>query len=169
MKNFVLGAVVTIAIGFAPLASANNYGFSSQNQHSVDITAGFNVTIPLGQQRFGKVEDKSRIGFRLGLTESYESRNRVMSTYKSVDMLELGMRLDGKPNILLSGQDIYTPLFTTLHADDSTETDTTSGGGNKSGNGGTVLLIAGAVVVSAAVITIGTKEALEDSFEDIFD
>jgi len=160
MKHLITGTIFAASLGLAPVAAAQSHDFSHQGQNSVEMTAGFNFTMPLGQKRSGKVEDQARMGFRLGLTDNYETQTRPTTHYRSVDVLEAGFRLDGKPILLLSGQDIYTPLFTTLHADDknSDKTDTTSGGISRN-PGETVLIVVG--VTAAAVLGAGLLIANE--------
>jgi len=170
MRHYLTGTIFTITIGFAPIAAAQSHDFNDYGQQNLRMTAGFNLTMPLGQKRIGKVEDKARMGFRLGLTESYESRQRSTMTHRSVDILEVGFRFDGKPNLLLSGQDIYEPLFTTLYSDekntDTTETNDTNKENNA--NAGTVLAVLGlsigAVAVAAALALNEVENDLENTF-----
>ena len=173
MKYFITVATLAfiISLGLTPAAGAQSYDFNNHTQHKVDMTAGFNFTMPLGQKRINKVEDKARFGFRLGLTESYENRNRPTSNRRSVDILEAGFRLDGRPNLLLNGQDIQPTLFPKLSANDdnsdSTAPKTTDDQNNKA-SANNVLLGVGLAVGIAAGVTVIALNEFEDSLSDAF-
>ena len=163
-RSIIIASIAAAAFFMAPAAKAQNFDLNN-SQSEFGVTAGFNLTLPFGGKTSNKAENKARFGLQMGLTQNYYNRNQRVTSHRSIDFLELGVRLDGTPNILLNGQDLYTPLFApTYHADDSDDNDDTK----KSDNGKTlrtVTIVAGAVVVTGFIVTAIIADDFEDTFE----
>lgn len=145
----MVAALMTLTTGLclAPLASAqeayrNNF---SSNNNSVSTTAGMHLTIPFGGKNSDRVVDRARVGLMLNMTREYNDRNFYTPIRVKTNLLDFGMQLDGRPTMLMGGEDIYTPLFTPLSANEYGVVGT---GVSKN----TILVIAGgALAVGAAV------------------
>ena len=141
-------------------ASAQNSGiYELGNQKQISTSIGLNFTMPLGQKRKHHLEDKARFGFNVGLAREYENRYSAIPTRININLLEMGYYLDGIPNLMLNGRDIYAPLFDPLYANDNEEADT----GNKTTSSGTGIAL-GIIVGAAAVV--GLAAIVADGIED---
>lgn len=157
ITKLALGTLVmmTCAVSspaFAQVSTHNSgiYELGSQKQLSTSI--GLNFTMPLGQKRKHHIEDKARFGFNVGLAREYGNRYSAIPTRININLLEMGYHLDGRPNLMLNGRDIYAPLFDPLYANDDEGADAQT----KTKNSGTGvalgIIVGGAVVVGLAAI-----------------
>lgn len=151
----------------SPVFAQDNgiYELSSREQLSASI--GLNFTVPLGQKRKGYAVDKTRLGFNIGLAREYESRYSAIPNRVHMNVLEMGYRLDGKPNLLLNGQDIYTPLFDPIYANEDESSDATAETNNTTSKSSAIVL--GVVIGAAAVVGLAALAAdgIEDDIRDI--
>lgn len=170
MKNtFTKLAIITFVVmtcGLSTHALAQDNGiYELSNQKQFSTSIGINFIVPLGQKRKHHVEDKARLGFNISLAREYGTRYSAVPLRVKTNLLEMGYRLDGKPNLLLNGQDIYAPLFDPLYANDDEGVDTTT----ESQNAGSVLalgiIIGGAVVVGAAALATND---IENDIRNVF-
>ena len=165
MKLFTKGLVAAMMVSLAPNVSAQSYDLF-ENKNNLGVTAGFKMTMPLGKTRSDRPQDKARMGLHLGLTKNYESHAWQAPRSKSADLFELGFGFDGQPNMLLSGQDIYTPLF---KQNDTYGPQTYEGQTLSLTTGESILISVGAVAVVAVVIGLVVRDGVEDTIEDAFE
>lgn len=145
------------------------FGSSDPFEH-VGLNAGLNLTIPLGAKPKKHDINKARVSFKLSLSHP-ETYGPVTHGFKlNGDIFEIGMNFDGTPNLLMNGQDLYSPLFGPLYADEDgakdkggtdNETDPThSQEAPGAGGAGGALLIAGGLVALGTVVLV--SEAADD-------
>ncbi len=144
-NNFkITTAFMTMATGLAlsQVAIAQDAYFGSNQD--VSTTAGVHMTIPFGSKKSDRAVDKARFGLMLNMTHEYNDRNFYTPKRVNTNLLDFGMHFDGRPTMLISGEDMYTPLFAPLNAkgDD---------GGDINISKNTVLLAAGAALAVGAV------------------
>ena len=149
----MVAALMTLTAGLclAPLASAqeayrNNF---SSNNNSVSTTAGMHLTIPFGGKNSDRVVDRARVGLMLNMTREYNDRNFYTPQRVNTSLLDFGMQFDGRPTMLMGGEDIYTPLFTPLNAN---EIGVAGTGVSKN----TILVLAGGALAIGAAVALSS-------------
>lgn len=149
---------LTTGLCLAPLAHAQDAYLSNfSNSRNVSTTAGMHITIPFSGQKSDRVQDRARFGLMLNMTREYNDRNFYTPKRINTNLLDFGMQFDGRPTMLISGEDMYTPLFAPLNA---------NGDGNVSISKNTVLLAAGAALaVGAAVALAGGDGEDNDDYD----
>ncbi len=160
-KTIMTLFAATTGICLASFAQAQDMNFS--NSKNVSTTAGLHMTIPFGGGRSDRVTDKARFGLMLNLTREYNDRNFYTPKRINTNLLDFGMQFNGRPTMLISGEDIYSPLFTPLNANEN--------GVNGIGvSKNTILVIAGgALAVGAAVALAGGDGEDNDDHDDDHD
>ena len=157
-------ALMTLTAGLflAPLANAQDaYLGNFNNSRSVSTTAGLHMTIPFGGKKSDHVQDRARFGLMLNMTREYNDRNFYTPKRVNTNLLDFGMQFDGRPTMLISGEDMYTPLFAPLNANGDADS---KGGINISKN--TVLLAAGAALaIGAAAALAGGGGEDDDDYD----
>lgn len=172
------GLFTCLVLSFlSPSAFAQNHNYasdaalfgSSDPFQNVGLSAGFNVTIPLGAKSTKYNADNARFGLKLSLTQS-EAYSATHPNFKlSGDLLELGFNFDGTPNLQMYGNDIYAPLFGPLYADE-TETDEgeTPNKTKGPGSGAVLIGILGVGTLGTLVLVNEAADDFSDCFRDIF-
>ena len=148
----ITAALMTLTAGLclAPLANAQEAHLSNfSDSQNVSTTAGAHITIPFGGQKSARVQDRARFGLMLNMTREYNDRNFYTPKRVNTNLLDFGMQFNGRPTMLMGGEDMYMPLF------EPEEYEQANLGGVKASKN-TVLIIAGGVLaVGAAVVLAG--------------
>jgi len=159
----IAGIAVLSAMGVSGLVSAQIYdgpGFAQNQDLNFQTTVTFKI--PLGSTDRRRVADKPRLGLGLSLArDDFGSPlGKIGSRYeqKPLNLLDIGAYGFERPSLQISGQEVYGPTFTALHADGTT--DETSG--SKSNK--TLLLVGGAVVAigAGALVFVEVNEAIAE-------
>jgi len=156
----ISAAFMTLTAGLClgPLANAQDAGLSNfNNSRSVSTTAGVHMIIPFGGKKTGRVQDKARFGLMLNMTREYHDRNFYTPKRVNTNLLDFGMQFDGRPTMLISGEDMYTPLFAPLNA---------NGDGDVTISKNTVLLAAGAALAASAAVALVGRDGEDNDDHD---
>ncbi|MCF6220988.1 MAG: hypothetical protein L3J65_07730 [Robiginitomaculum sp.] len=160
IKTTAAFLTLTAGLCIAPLANAQDaYRSNFASGQNVSTTAGVHLTVPFGGGKSERVQDRARFGLMLNMTR--ENNNGDFYAPKRVDtnLLDLGMQFDGRPMLMIAGEDIYTPLFAPLNAK--------ADGGNITISKNIILLVAGAALaVGAAVALAGGDDNDDDNDGD---
>ncbi len=164
MKNrFVKSAALTtIATGLllSFSASAQETGLNMLNSQSgINTTAGVHLTVPFGGQNSERVQDRARVGLMLNMEREYNSKNFYAPQRIRTNILDFGMQFDGRPTMLMGGQDIYTPLFTPLAANED-------GAGSGMASKNTMLIVAGGVLAAGAAVALASGNGNDSDNDD---
>jgi hypothetical protein len=137
---------VITSVSLSTLAFAqDSYLSSLNNKNKINTTAGVHMTIPFGGKKSNKVTDKARFGLMLNMEREYDSRSFYVPRRVNTNLLDFGMQFNGRPTMLLGGEDIYMPLFTPEEYEQANLA-------NAAPAKNTILIIAGgALAVGAAV------------------
>ena len=130
----------------APLASAQDVSFNLRDHgNRINTTAGFHIVMPFGGKHAKRVQDRARFGLMLNMEREYTGRNFLTPKRVNTNLMDFGWQFDGHPTMLMGGEDIYTPLFTPLSADEGSVAGISKN---------TVLLVAGGVLAAGAVVAL---------------
>jgi len=105
----------TIGLSMPVLAQSSHHNFK---ETELGVSAGVQFTLPLGATRPDERDDYARIGLTLSFDQARQNNFSNFTERHHANLLELGFMEKGEPNIRLYDQDIYTPLFNPLYADE---------------------------------------------------
>ncbi len=160
IKTTAAFLTLTAGLCIAPLANAQDaYRSNFASGQNVSTTAGVHLTVPFGGGKSERVQDRARFGLMLNMTR--ENNNGDFYAPKRVDtnLLDFGMQFDGRPMLMIAGEDIYTPLFAPLNAK-------ADGGGNITISKNTILLVAGAALAVGAAVALAGGDDDDDNDDD---
>ncbi len=162
MKVATTLMALSAGIYLVPFANAQDaYQTNFNNGLNVSTMAGVHMTVPFGGKKSDRAADKPRIGLMLNMTRSYNDRFFYTPNRINTNLLDFGMQFDGRPTMLVNGEDMYTPLFAPLNASGE-------GSGDITISKNTVLLVAGAaLVVGATAALVGNLS--DDDYDDDYD
>ncbi len=143
-------ATLGMSLCIAPMAQAqdslaDNFG----QRKKTGATAGLHVTIPFGAKNAKRAQDKARVGLMLNLSRQHNEDNSYLLKNRRANLLDIGLRFDGQPVMLMGGKDIYTPLFQPESLDKANLS-----GVHSSKN--TVLIIAGGALAAGAAVALAS-------------
>jgi len=162
--SYILAGAIAFGLSsMSSLAHAQIYdgpGFAQNQDLNFQTTVTFKI--PLGATDRRRVADKPRLGLGLSLArDDFGSPlGKIGSRYeqKPLNLLDIGAYGFERPSLQISGQEVYGPTFTALHADGTTD-ETSDSKSNK-----TLLLVGGAVVAigAGALVFVEVNEAIAE-------
>lgn len=159
IKTICLASLIA-ALSSIP-AAAQIIDELSKDSHD-NLRAGFNVTMPFGPNK--KLADPSRFALTLSFDHDVKVRETGSLSYRQVNLMELGLSRDGRPDFYLSGQDLSQPLFGPLYAGSEKGRKASKKTKSDDGEGlGTALLIL------SGVSTLGLVVFVNETADDIKD
>lgn len=163
-------ASITLLLPLA--ANAQSVHFDNLDQGDrFGMTVGAKFTMPLGTQRKNNVKDKTRFGLTLSFDRTYRAQKFYTPNRISSDILEFGFLVDGKPNMMMYGEDIYTPFFAPVYADDTDDKSEPSNGNPpvytpRANTSGAIIILGGIAIVGTVVLVNESVDRFSDCFLD---
>lgn len=166
MKNLtrsLIGASALLGLGalVQPAYAQSADLYDLQGRQNTNLNAGFHVKVPFGATRKDVASDQARFGLMLSFDRETRDENSFALKRTRTDVMDLGFRFSGEPTMLLRGEDIYTPLFAPIYAN---ETD--DEGGTITVSKKKVLIAAGIALTAVAVAVVASSIEGDDDDDD---
>ena len=168
ISTYVVGTFLSASLLCPAMASAQIYdGASAGFQDEFGVQASVGIKIPLGATDHRKLKDQPRLSFGVDLTRTTSSSQTGQWARKRVSLLDVGTYGSDDFSLQFSGQELYGPTLSTLHADEADDPDAAGEPAKKDSNNTVEWIIGGVVVVTVGVLVAGAIIAneIEEGFE----
>ncbi|MEL6687674.1 MAG: hypothetical protein AAFP97_08630 [Pseudomonadota bacterium] len=144
-------------------AQAQHSNFQRHNKiDHFGVQAGLRLTIPLGDRRSQKFDDRAKLQFAISSTRFQTSRRDFRRNYSpNHDLFAIGFDDKFQPRLNMSGLDLSYAAFPSVYANESDGDAEDLEGGSNLG-----LIIGGGLILGVGLVAIGVNE-LEDDLGDV--
>jgi len=168
MKNLInalIGSSIFLGVAaFAqPTMAQSSSSLGLQKGQTTSVNAGVHFKVPFGAVRKEKIEDKARFGLMLSFDKGYTDSQTLITKRNKTEVMDFGFMFTGEPAMFVNGEDIYTPLFVPIYANDA---DPDQDKSTITVSKKKVLIAAGVAVAAAAIVAVASIDGDDDEDDD---